>query len=56
MDQSDKNQIDLVMNLRHWTGSATGPRHTCKCEECLAIKKVCQLARERVQSIDKKKV
>lgn len=39
-------EIEIVRNLRHWTGSVSGPKHDCKCDECRAIKQVCRLATE----------
>lgn len=34
--------IAMVLTLRH----RHGRRHSCRCEECRAIKRVCALARE----------
>ena len=54
MDQSSiaREEINRVLNLRHWVSSINGPRHECKCDECLAIKQVCHWARI---GIDRKK-
>lgn len=45
---SDTWMINTVSGLRHWTGSIRGRQHTCKCEECRAIKRVCALACEAI--------
>lgn len=36
--------IAVVLTLRH----REGRRHSCRCEECRAVKRVCALAREAV--------
>lgn len=43
---TNSEAIAKVSKLRHWTGTVRGPRHTCKCDECRAIKQVCALATE----------
>jgi hypothetical protein len=44
----DEAYIELVLALRHWTAGGDRKNHTCKCEECRAIKQVCALAREAI--------
>lgn len=49
----DQAALQRVKQLRHWTGSVQGPRHTCRCEDCQALTRVVVLAQERLTQLEK---